>query len=64
MLTVKDTENERNKTNDDFIRISMQMSKDKLNAANEVVAQKNKEIIKGIIDPTPGLFIDEELKPN
>ena len=40
------------------------MSKDKLNAANEVVAQKNKEIIKGIIDPTPALFIDEELKPN
>ena len=64
MLTVKDTENERNKTNDDFIRTSMQMSKDKLSAANEVVAQKNKEIIKGIIDPTPGLFIDEELKPN
>ena len=64
MLRVKDTENERNKTNDDFIRTSMQMSKDKLNAANEVVAQKNKEIIKRIIDPTPGLFIDEELKPN
>ena len=42
----------------------MQMSKDELNAANEVVAQKNKEIIKGIIDPTPGRFIDEELKPN
>ena len=40
------------------------MSKDELDAANEVADQKNKEIIKGIIDPTPGLFIDDELKPN
>ena len=42
----------------------MQMSKDELDAANEVADQKNKEIIKRIIDPTPGLFIDDELKPN
>ena len=42
----------------------MQMSKDELDAANEVPDQKNKEIIKEIIDPTPGLFIGYELKPN
>ena len=42
----------------------MQMSKDELNAANEVVAQKNKEIIKGTIDPTPGHFMDQKFKPN
>ena len=64
MLTAKEVETERNKANYDFIRTSMQMSKDELDAANEVADQKNKEIIKGIIDPTPGLFIDDELKPN
>ena len=40
------------------------MSKDKFYAANESADQKNKEIIRDIIDPTPGLFIDGKLNPN
>ena len=40
------------------------MSKDELDAANESADQKNKKIIKGTVDPTPGLFIDDQLKPN
>ena len=33
-------------------------------AANESADQKTKEIIRDIIDPTPGLFIDGKLNPN
>ena len=40
------------------------MSKDELDAANEFADQKSKKIIKGIIDPNPGFFIDNQLKPN
>ena len=40
------------------------MSKDEFYAANESADQKNKEIIRDIIDPTPGLFIDGKLNPN
>ena len=40
------------------------MSKDELDAANESADQKNKKIIKDIIDPTPDLFINDQLKPN
>ena len=40
------------------------MSKIKLDAANESADQKNKKIIRNIIDPTPGLFIDAELNPS
>ena len=40
------------------------MSKNELDAANESADQKNKKIIKDIIDPTPGLFINDQLKPN
>ena len=40
------------------------MSKDEIDAANESADQKNKKIIKDIIDPTPGLFINDQLKPN
>ena len=40
------------------------MSKDELRAANESTDQKNKKIIKYIIDPTPSLFVDDQFKPN
>ena len=40
------------------------MSKDELDPANEFADQKNKKIIKNIIDPTPGLFINDQLNPN
>ena len=40
------------------------MIKDKLDAANESADQKNKKIIRDIIDPIPGLFIDDKLNPN
>ena len=40
------------------------MSKDELDEANESGDQKNKKIIRGIIDPTPGFFVDDRLNPN
>ena len=43
---------------------ALQMSKDELDAANESADQKNKKIIRDIIDPTPGRFIDDKLNPN
>ena len=40
------------------------MSTDERDAANEFADQKNKKIINDIIDPNPGLFINDQLKPN
>ena len=40
------------------------MIKDELDAVNESADQKNKKIIRDIIDPIPGLFIDDKLNPN
>ena len=42
----------------------MEMSKDELDAANEFADQKNKKIIRDIIVPMPGLFVDDKLNPN
>ena len=64
LLTRKEIETERNTANDNFIKTSLQMSKDELDAANESADQKNKKTIRDIIDPTPGLFIDDKLNPN
>ena len=62
LKTEKEIETERNKANEEFIKTSLLMSKDELDTANESAVQKNKKIIKDIIDPTPGLFIDDQLK--
>ena len=35
-----------------------------LELANESADQKDKKIIKDIIGPNPGLFINDQLKPN
>ena len=40
LLTNKEIETERNKANDGFIKTSLQMSKDELDAANESADQK------------------------
>ena len=40
------------------------MSKDKLDAANQSADKKIKKKIRDIIDPAPGLFIDDKLNPN
>ena len=49
----------RNKANKEVVKTSLLMIKDELDIANESADQKNKKIIKDIIDPTPGLFIDD-----
>ena len=64
LLTEKEIEIERNKAKEEFIKTSLLMSKDELDTANEFADQKNKKVIKDIIDPTPGLFINDQLKPN
>ena len=64
LLTKKEIEIERNKANKEFIKTSLLMNKDELDAANVSADQKNKKVIKDIIDPTPGPFIDDQLKPN
>ena len=55
LLTAKNLEIERNKINNSFIKISLQMTKDQLDAVNEFADQKNKKIIKDTIAPNPGL---------
>ena len=42
LLTKKEIETERNKASDDFIKTSLQMSKDELDAVNEFADQKIK----------------------
>ena len=54
---------EREKINAEFLKTSLLLNKDQLDASNEAAHQKNQKIID-IIDPTPLLFIDNKLNAN
>ena len=60
LLTEKEIDIEGKKSNKEFIKTSLLMSKAELDAANESADQKKQKIVKGIIDPTPGLIIDDQ----
>ena len=53
-----------NKRNRDWKKQNKRRRTDERDAANEFADQKNKKIINDIIDPNPGLFISDQLKPN
>ena len=64
LLTTNEIKAERERINAEFLKKSLLLNKDQLDASNEAADQKNKKIIKDIIDPTPGLFIDNKLNAN
>lgn len=47
-----------------FLKTKIKISKPELDAAAENVNNKNEKIIIDIIDPTPGLFVDDKLNLN
>ena len=64
LLTTNEIKAARERINAEFLKKSLLLNKDQLDASNEAADQKNKKIIKDIIDPTPGLFIDNKLNAN
>ena len=64
VLTTNEIRRKRERTNAEFLKESLLLNKDQLDASNKAADQKNKKIIKDIIDPTPGLFIDDKLNAN
>ena len=64
LLTTNKIKTESKRINAEFLETSLLLNKDQLDALNEAADQKNKKIIKDIIDPTPGLFIDNKLNAN
>ena len=66
LLTTNEIKKERERVNVEFCKTSLLLKKDQLDTLNEAADKKNKKkkIIKDIIDPTPGLFIDHKLNAN
>ena len=60
--TIFDTSDSLSKIDSDFLKTSLTMSKTNLDASIEAAEEKNREIIRDIVDSTPGLFVDDKFK--
>ena len=55
-----DTSDSLSETDSSFLKTSFTMSKPNLDASIEAAEEENRKIIKNIVDPTPGFFVDEK----
>ena len=56
-----DETNSVNESDSLFLKTSFTLAKTNLDTSIEAVEEENKEIIKDIIDPTPGFIVDEKI---
>ena len=56
-------DNLRQQLNEEFLRTAITISKTELDAANKRANEKNKELIKSIVNPTPNFLIETKVKP-
>ena len=55
-----DTSDSLNETDSIFLKTSFTMTKPNLDASIEAAEEKNRKIIRDIVDPTPGFIVDEK----
>ena len=59
LLTADQIFNETIKKNEEFIKTSLEIRDEEMKAENEIADEKAKKIIKDIVNPVPGLFIND-----
>ena len=55
------TSDSMNENDSEFLKTSFRMAQPNLDASIEAAEEKNREIIRSIIDPTPGFVVDEKI---
>ena len=63
LMDKNEIDNLRQQLNEEFLRNAITISKTELDAANKRADEKNKELIKSIVNPTPNLLIETKIKP-
>ena len=53
----------RQQLNEEFLRTAITISKTELDAVNKRADEKNKELIKSIVNPTLNFLIETKIKP-
>ena len=59
LTPIFDTTNSLTERDSAFLKTSLTMSKPNLDASIEAAEEKNKKILRDIVDPTPGFAVDD-----
>ena len=61
MLSEKQIKETYDNAQEDYLKTAIKINKTDLDAAVENADEKNEKIISDVIDPTPGLFVNDQL---
>ena len=61
MLGEKQIKETYDNAKEDYLKTAIKINKTDLDAAVENADEKNEKIISDVIDPTPGLFVNDQL---
>ena len=61
LLSEKEINKIYNETKEDYLKTAVTINKTDLDATIENADKKNEKIITDLINPTPGLFVDDQL---
>ena len=60
-LTEEESKEQVKQEGEDLLQMHLTVNEDELRAADEVANEENKNVIKSIVDPAPGLVVDDEI---
>ena len=60
-LTSEEIKKQTREGDENFIETSLAFREEELKAADEIADEENKNVIKSIVNPTPGLVVDDEI---
>ena len=61
LLMTEEIKEQTKQEGEDLIQTSLTLREEELRATDEIADEENKGIIKSIVDPTPGLLVDDEI---
>ena len=61
LLATEEIKEQTKQEGENFIQTLLTLREEELRAAGEIANEENKGIIKSIIDPMPGLLVDDEI---
>ena len=60
-LTEEEMKEQFKQEGEDLLQMQFTVNEDELRAADEVADEESKSVIKSIVDPAPGLVVDDEI---
>ena len=63
-LTFEEIEKQTREEDENFVETSLAFREEELKAADEIADEENKNVIKSIVNLTPGLVVDDKINNN